>query len=141
MLDYIYIYIYTIICIFLLPKQNIPQLNIGIRTSVGIFRHRGTGCDSPTQKRHCDAQDLFSFGKSQGHSVHFGEGRKQTGSARPHAPSQDIRFKSLRLSRRKICLRMNAFAPKVKTFGAFLFKRFLFKAARAKFAHINFFTF
>ena len=32
----------------------IYRLNIGIRNTVGESRYRGTGCESPTQKRHCE---------------------------------------------------------------------------------------
>ncbi len=57
---------------------------IRLKQNIGIFRntalrffgakYRGTGCESPTQKRHCKVYVLSDGRKYAGHSKKIGEG-------------------------------------------------------------------
>ena len=59
---------------------------------VGESRYRETGCESPTQKRHCKVY-VLSDGAAARSLAGAGKALRKE-RAKAHAPSQDIRFQS-----------------------------------------------
>ena len=64
--------------------------------NIGIFRntalrcgaeHRETGCESPTQKRHCKVYVLSDWRSSAGHSGETGEGFAERTGESPRTKS------------------------------------------------------
>ena len=114
--------VFTIFCVNILTKSDKRfiislQVNIGIqeRGSRGIrAEHRETGCESPTQKRHCKVYVLSDWRRCAGHSRERGRlcgknGRKPTHQVRIFG---SVSF--WRLSRRSVCECIKMFAPKLK---------------------------
>lgn len=93
--------VFTIFCVNILTKRTKRfiislQVNIGIQEhgSRGIrAEHRETGCEAPTQKRHCKVYVLSDWRSGAVTRVKPGKALRKE-RAKAHAPSQDIRFQS-----------------------------------------------
>ena len=111
----------------MLVRLFLPKTEYG-HTGTGLARgfsreYRETGCESPTQKRHCKVYVLSDWRRCAGHSRERGRLCGKNGLL-PHTPSQDIRFRFFhRLSRRSVCECIKTFAPKLLWLWCFLFVR------------------
>ena len=74
--------VFTIFCVNILTKSD-KRFIISLQMNIGIFRntalrcgakYRETGCESPTQKRHCKVYVLSDGRRCAGHSGETGEG-------------------------------------------------------------------
>ena len=88
--------VFTIFCVNILTKSD-KRFIISLQMNIGIFRntasrllfakYRETGCESPTQKRHCKVYVLSDWCRCAGHSGETGEGFAERTGESPHTKS------------------------------------------------------
>ena len=120
--------IFAIFCVNILTKSD-KRFIIDLQVNIGIFRntalrcgakYRETGCESPTQKRHCKVCMFFPTAQQRGHSREWGRlcgknGRKSTHQVRIFGSISNWHSQAERYAVHKnVC-------TKAKGFGAFLF--------------------